>query len=66
MANIKVGVIDNDCMAKVADVCTSDELCAFFVASATSLEDRIGFQPDQVRCRELVTNASDKLCALFR
>ena len=24
MANIRVGVIDNDCMAKVADVCTSD------------------------------------------
>ena len=39
---------------------------SLFVASATSLEDRIGFQPDQVRCRELVANASDKLCALFR
>jgi hypothetical protein len=42
MANIKVGVIDNDCMSKVAGVCTSDEFCAFFVASATSFAYRAG------------------------
>jgi hypothetical protein len=48
MANIKVGVIDNDCMAKVADVCTSDELCALLLRVRPVW--KIGLASSQIRC----------------